>query len=48
MHISGIANNAVSFLGVVSRLNKNESSNIYSPANVSALQIVVLVLGHLF
>ena len=48
MHISGTANNAVSFSGVVTILNNKESSNIYFSANVSALQIAILVLGNLF
>ena len=47
-HVSGIANSAVSFLGVVTSLNNNESSSIYFSANVSTLHIAVLVLGNLF
>ena len=34
-HISGIANNAVSFLGVMTKLNNNKSSNTYFSVNVS-------------
>ena len=35
VHISGIANNAVSFSGVVTILNNKESSKIYFSANVA-------------
>ena len=47
-NIFGIANNTVSFSGVVTNLNNNESSNIYFYANISTLQIAVFVLGNLF
>ena len=47
-HISGMANNAVPFFGVVTNLNNNESSNIYFSASISTLQIAVFVLGNLF
>ena len=48
MHTSGMANSAVSFSGVVTILNNNESSNIYLSANISTLQIAVFVLSNLF
>ena len=48
MHISGIANNAVSFSGVEKILNNMESRNIYFSANVFTFQIAVLVLDILF
>ena len=44
----GVANDAISFYGVVTNLNNNESSYIYFSANDSTLQIAVLVLGNLF
>ena len=47
-HISGKANNAVSFSGVVTILNNKESSKIYFSANVSTFQIAVFILGNLF
>ena len=47
-HISGIANNAVSFLGVVIILNSKESYNIYLSANASTFWIAVFILGNLF
>ena len=47
-HISGIANNAVSFSGVVTILNNKESSKIYLSASVSTFQIPVFVLGNVF
>ena len=47
-HISGIANSAVSFSGVVISLNNKESSSIYFSANILTLQIAVFVLGNLF
>ena len=34
-HTSGMASNAISFSGVVTILNNNESNNIYLSANVS-------------
>ena len=45
---SGIANNVVSFSGVVIILNNNESNSTYFSAKVSTFQITVLVLGNLF
>ena len=45
-HISGMANNAISFSGVVTNLN-NESSNIYFSASVSTWWIAFFVLGNL-
>ena len=48
MHISGVANNAVSFSGVVISLNNNESNNLYHSASTSTLHIVLLELGNLF
>ena len=45
---SGIANNAVSFSGVVTILNSKESSNRYFSANASTFQIGNLVLDNLF
>ena len=48
MHISGIANNAVSLSGVETISNSKESSNIYFSANVSTFQIAILVLDNLF
>ena len=47
-HISGIANSADSFSGVVTNLNNNESSKMYFSANISTLQIAFFVLGNLF
>ena len=46
--VSGIANSAVSFLGVVISLNNKESNKIYFPANISNFCIADLVLGNLF
>ena len=48
MHTCGIANNAVSFSGVVIILNNRESNNIYISASISTFQIAVFVLGNLF
>ena len=48
VHASGLANNAVSFSGVVTNLSNNESNNIYFPASKSTLQIAVFVLGTWF
>ena len=48
MHISGIANNAVSFSGMVKNLNSKKCNNIYFAAKVSTFPIAVLVLGNLF
>ena len=47
-HASGIANSAVSFLGVVISFNNNESSSIYFSPNISTFCPAVLVLGNLF
>ena len=46
--VSGIANSTVSFLGVVTSLNNNESSKIYFSASISTFCIAVLGLGNLF
>ena len=43
-----MANNAVSFYGVLIILNSKESGNKYFSANVSTFQIVNLLLGNLF
>ena len=43
-----MANNAVSFSGVVIILNNKESNGIYLSANASTFQIAVLVLGNSF
>ena len=43
-----MANNVVSFSGVVIILNNKESNRIYFSANTSTFQIAVLVLGNLF
>ena len=48
VHISGIANNAIFFSGVVISLNNNESNNIYLSASTSTLHIVFLELGIYF
>ena len=48
VHISGIANSAVSFSGVVIILNNSESNNIYLSANTSTLCLLLLELGNLF
>ena len=47
-HVSGIANNVVSFSGIVTNLNNNESSNIYLSPSTSMLHIALLELGNLF
>ena len=47
-HVSGIANNAVSFLGDVTSLNNKKSNNVYIFANVSTFWIADLVSGNLF
>ena len=46
--VSGIADSAVSLLGVVTSLNNKESSKIYFSANVSTFCIADLLLGNLF
>ena len=43
-----MANNAISFSGMVTILNNKESSNTYFSANVSTFQIAVFGLGNLF
>ena len=48
VHLSGIANNAVSLSGIVVILNSNESCNIYLSASTSPLRISLLELGYLF
>ena len=49
MHCNNsMANSVVSFSGVVTNLNNNQSNNIYFSANVSTLQIAVFILGNLF
>ena len=48
MHISGIASNAVSFSGVVTILDNNESNSIYFSAKIPTFWIAVLLLGTLF
>ena len=47
-HISVIASNAVSFSGIITLLNNNESNSIYLSANVSTFIVADLVLGSLF
>ena len=47
-HVSEIANNAVSFLGVVISLNNKESNNIYFLLMFLTFCIANLVLGNLF
>ena len=47
-HVSEIANNAVSFLGVATSLNNKVSNNIYFSANDTTCGIVDLVLVNLF
>ena len=47
-HISGIANNAVSFSQIVISLNSRESSKIYLSTSTSTLCIALLELGNLF
>ena len=47
-HISGIANNAVPFSGVLVISKNKESNSMYISAKVSTFQIAVLVLGNLF
>ena len=48
MHISNIANTAVSFSGVDIILNNNKSNNIYFSTKASTFLIAGLVLGNLF
>ena len=47
-HISGIASNAVSFSGIITNLNSNESNSVYLCANISTFCIADLVLSSLF
>ena len=47
-HISGIADNPVSFSGIVISLNSSESSKIYLSASASTLCIALFELGNLF
>ena len=47
-HISGIANSAISFSGVVTSLNNKESNRTKFSANVSTFFMVDLLLGNLF
>ena len=47
-HISGIANNTVSFSGIVISLNSNESNKIYLSTSTSTLHIELFELGNLF
>ena len=48
MHISGIANNAVSFSELDIILNNNESNSMYFSAMASTFPIADLALGNLF
>ena len=48
VHVSGIANTAVSLSGVDIFLNNNKSNNIYFSANASTFLIADLELGNLF
>ena len=48
MHISGIANNAISFSGVVTIINNKESNKIYLSPNFPTFQIADFILGDLF
>ena len=47
-HISGIANNAVSFSGIVISLNSIEYNKTYLSASVSTLHIALFDFGNLF
>ena len=47
-HVSGIANNAVSLLGMVTILNNKECNKIYFSDNISTFCIADLVFGNLF
>ena len=47
-HVSGIANNAVSFSGIVISLNSSESNKTYLSAGASILHIALFELGYLF
>ena len=47
-HILGMANNAVSFAGVVTNLNNYESNKINFSTNASTLQIAIFVPSNLF
>ena len=47
-HVSGIANNAVSFLDVVTSFSTNKSNKMYLSAKVSFFLVATLVLGNLF
>ena len=42
-HVSGIGNNFVSFLGVITSVNNKESNNMYFYANVSTFTIADVV-----
>ena len=46
--ISGIANNAVSFSGIVISLNSSESNKTYLSASASILCIALFELSNLF
>ena len=48
VQISGIANIAVSFSGVVVILSNSESNKIYHSTRVSTFLIVAVELGNLF
>ena len=47
-HVSGIANSAVAFSGVITSLNNKNSNRIYFLPNVSIFHIANLVIGNLF
>ena len=47
-HISDIANNAVSYSGIVISLNSSESNKIHISASTSTLHIALFELGNLF
>ena len=47
-HTSGIANTAVSFYGLDTSLNNNESNRMYFSARASIILIADLALGNLF
>ena len=48
VHTSGPANSVVSFSGIVTNLNSNESSRMNLSVKVSTLLIALLLLGNLF
>ena len=48
MHVSSMANIAVSLSGVVDILNNRESSKIYFPTSTSIFLIAAFELGNLF